>query len=48
MIHTLSTCPGHSGAPIIRIREEGKLTIVGIHKGERRYQGDNGGRLMTP
>ena len=32
LIHKITTYPGQSGAPVI-LNREGKLSIVGIHKG---------------
>ena len=36
MVHSISTLPGQSGAPLIRIQDE-KLSIIGIHKGGAKY-----------
>ena len=45
ILHQISTLPGHSGSPIIKIEEDGTLSIVGIHQGGSK---DNYGRLVTP
>ena len=54
IIHRLSTLPGQSGAPLICIDQDNKLSIVGIHVGAVRTKKEgvkveaNVGRLLTP
>jgi len=33
MVHRISAESGQSGAPVIKIEEDGKMKIVGIHVG---------------
>ena len=33
MAHRISTESGQSGAPVIKVDEDGKMTIIGIHVG---------------
>ena len=50
IFHKLSTIGGHSGSPILRIEQNGGLSVIGIHKGAEMLGGEevNVGRLITP
>ena len=53
LIHMISTKGGQSGAPIIMEDSQGKLLIVGIHKGGVKKSSlpvpaANSGRIITP
>lgn len=54
IIYSLSTAQGQSGAPIVLVKKNGAMKIIGVHKGlilmdRKTNQGQfNSGRNLTP